>query len=64
MLDSFTQVVFLVVAYYVASFCLVSIIIWAGLSYLGSTHGRREVRDASVYFLTICVLALLCSSSG
>ncbi|MHB9134433.1 MAG: hypothetical protein ACYDBB_25455 [Armatimonadota bacterium] len=57
--ETFTQMCDIWITQYSAGFCLVSILLWALITYLKAEHWERTVRDCAVYFLLIGTPALL-----
>ncbi len=59
MLTGIAQISYLYVSYYIAGFCLFTIFLWAGRSFLWGAKWRTQIRDAVTYFTTVSVLALI-----
>lgn len=47
------------VSQYIAGFCLITIALWAGGSYLWSKRWQQPVRDSGIYLLAIGLLTLI-----
>jgi hypothetical protein len=59
MLESLAVTIFIWVSRYVATFCLVSITLWAVGMYLWGRDWPTRVRDAGIFFATIGVLTVI-----